>query len=439
MRAKNLVCSLLVSLCIMPAIALAGGTASAPPPGPTVVIPDGQGGGTIGGLDVLTMVPSAYDFVDATARDEYFDGDPGPATPVDGTRIHLQSTGYIQRYVTGTGWVNETALTKGPSGSSIPGVSSDGSNGINVTGGGTFGGGVSAPSVTIGGSKVVVQSNCSTITEGLCIDTDDMQIYRWDGDSVENVTGTGTDEIIYQADCSSINNGLCIDTDDGAFYYWDGDSVESVGGGTDDQTAAEVSVTDSGGLTDQANVEDYLAENRRAIDALEAVDNWTEAENAAAGYLSSIAIGDLPTTGGAWLASSINPTFGIITYDSLVTNVADGNHYISAINSVAITATATAGRQAYYNGVWYGADGTDWDLYFLHSESAASDFPILNQNTTGTSAGLSAQYIDWNATSGGDSIANKPTIMTTDTTRQFIVSDDCSLESLSTGDICAEY
>jgi hypothetical protein len=38
------------------------------------------------------------------------------------------------------------------------------------------------------------------------------------------------------------------------------------------------------------------------------------------------------------------------------------------------------------------------------------DIPTLNQNTTGTSGGLNTQYIDWNATSGGTSIKNKPTV-----------------------------
>ena len=49
----------------------------------------------------------------------------------------------------------------------------------------------------------------------------------------------------------------------------------------------------------------------------------------------------------------------------------------------------------------------------------AGDVPTLNQNTTGTAAGLTAQYIDWNASSGGNSIANKPTLVTTSTTDTF--------------------
>lgn len=41
-----------------------------------------------------------------------------------------------------------------------------------------------------------------------------------------------------------------------------------------------------------------------------------------------------------------------------------------------------------------------------------SNYPALNQNTTGTAAGLAAQYVDWNSGSGGASIANKPTLGT---------------------------
>jgi hypothetical protein len=43
---------------------------------------------------------------------------------------------------------------------------------------------------------------------------------------------------------------------------------------------------------------------------------------------------------------------------------------------------------------------------------AAGWFPVLNQNTSGTAAGLTATYIDWNAVSGGAAIMNKPTLGT---------------------------
>ena len=42
--------------------------------------------------------------------------------------------------------------------------------------------------------------------------------------------------------------------------------------------------------------------------------------------------------------------------------------------------------------------------------TATATWPTFNQNTTGTAAGLAAQYIDWTAASGGTSIANKPSI-----------------------------
>jgi hypothetical protein len=44
------------------------------------------------------------------------------------------------------------------------------------------------------------------------------------------------------------------------------------------------------------------------------------------------------------------------------------------------------------------------------SAALLTNFPTLNQNTTGTAGGLAAQYIDWNASSGGNSIANKPSL-----------------------------
>jgi hypothetical protein len=40
----------------------------------------------------------------------------------------------------------------------------------------------------------------------------------------------------------------------------------------------------------------------------------------------------------------------------------------------------------------------------------ASNYPTFNQSTTGTAAGLTAQYVDWSASSGGTSVKNRPTI-----------------------------
>ena len=44
--------------------------------------------------------------------------------------------------------------------------------------------------------------------------------------------------------------------------------------------------------------------------------------------------------------------------------------------------------------------------------SNLTNFPTLNQSTTGTAAGLTSQYVDWSAASGGASIANKPALGT---------------------------
>lgn len=51
------------------------------------------------------------------------------------------------------------------------------------------------------------------------------------------------------------------------------------------------------------------------------------------------------------------------------------------------------------NGNLMMGDGVNW---------GASAVPTWNQNTTGTAAGLTAAYINWNATSGGTMILNKP-------------------------------
>jgi len=56
------------------------------------------------------------------------------------------------------------------------------------------------------------------------------------------------------------------------------------------------------------------------------------------------------------------------------------------------------------------SDGTNWTRETAPTISAANltSFPTLNQNTTGTAAGLAAAYVDWTAGSGGASILNKP-------------------------------
>lgn len=66
--------------------------------------------------------------------------------------------------------------------------------------------------------------------------------------------------------------------------------------------------------------------------------------------------------------SNISPAFGTVTAVSFASSAADGAHYLEAINTVSISATATAGRVAYYNGFHYIADGTDWNDYLISKE-----------------------------------------------------------------------
>ncbi len=85
--------------------------------------------------------------------------------------------------------------------------------------------------------------------------------------------------------------------------------------------------------------------------------------------------------------------------------------------------TAIAGLTLVRGGLIYGsgvspaytmlAPGTTGQLFIMGAnEPAWTTTPTWNQNTTGTAAGLTAQYIDWAAGSGGASIANKPNVMT---------------------------
>jgi hypothetical protein len=67
------------------------------------------------------------------------------------------------------------------------------------------------------------------------------------------------------------------------------------------------------------------------------------------------------------------------------------------------------------------------------SAALLTNFPTLNQNTTGTAAGLAAQYIDWNSGSGGSSIANKPNVATAASGGSLTTSGAYSVTLTATG------
>ena len=64
---------------------------------------------------------------------------------------------------------------------------------------------------------------------------------------------------------------------------------------------------------------------------------------------------------------------------------------------------------------------------------AAGWIPVLNQNTTGTAAGLTVAYIDWAAASGGAMILNKPVVGDASTNTAASVDSEIALFSSTTG------
>jgi hypothetical protein len=124
--------------------------------------------------------------------------------------------------------------------------------------------------------------------------------------------------------------------------------------------------------------------------------------------------------------TSLNPTITTSSLTSLgtlssltVTNPIVGSVIGNANNVTGTVAIANGGtgatsQQSALNnlagiqtaGRYLRSDGTNTSL----SNIQVGDVPTLNQNTTGTAAGLTDAYIDWNATVGGKAILNKPTL-----------------------------
>lgn len=80
---------------------------------------------------------------------------------------------------------------------------------------------------------------------------------------------------------------------------------------------------------------------------------------------------------------------GTITADTYATSADDGDRYVAAPNSVAITATATAGNLAYTSDTlarWYLADGADWNDYLISKElvDTSAEIAGIVSDETGT-------------------------------------------------------
>lgn len=135
-------------------------------------------------------------------------------------------------------------------------------------------------------------------------------------------------------------------------------------------------------------------------------------------------------TSGTWSGSSIDVAHGGSgrnTGSTAYSLLATGTTATGAQQTLANGATTTilVGGGASALPVWTTATGSGAPVRATSptlvtpalgtpsgGNLANCTFPTLNQNTTGTAAGLTAQYINWGSASGGSSIANKPTLGT---------------------------
>jgi hypothetical protein len=97
----------------------------------------------------------------------------------------------------------------------------------------------------------------------------------------------GLDEVVYQSNCATITNGFCIDSDDGLAYYWDGDSVEQVGTGSTDDTIGWAYTPLSSAPSVPVVGKVYLADN----------DNWDPLS-----YVGATDYFVMRTAPGSWVA-----------------------------------------------------------------------------------------------------------------------------------------
>jgi hypothetical protein len=108
-------------------------------------------------------------------------------------------------------------------------------------------------------------------------------------------------------------------------------------------------------------------------------------------------------------------TLGNLTVTNPIVGSVTGNaSNVTGTVAIANGGTGATSQQAALNNL----AGIQFAGKFLRSDGAnttlsniqVGDIPTLNQNTTGTAAGLNDAYIDWNAISGGKAILNKPAL-----------------------------
>ena len=217
---STLIIIILMIMTIIPGFCLGSGGGFWPP-GPTTVLPNGSGGYKIGG------VPIAFGWAprhsDSTARDAYWDSSTTARTPVNDSSICI-TNGQLQGY-TGSAWVDASGWITGPQGDAgDPGTAgADGADGV-----------------------------------GTAWETD----HTYTADDIVANGGTWYSCTSGHASASATEPGTGVSWE----TVWE---LITGSGGTDDQTAAEVPITDAANIITATDTEGALGENRGAIDLLE--------------------------------------------------------------------------------------------------------------------------------------------------------------------------
>jgi len=189
-----------------------------------------------------------------------------------------------------------------------------------------------------------------------------------------------------QANCSTITAGLCLDTDNGYFYSWDGDSVELVGvlnyhpledqGLSTDDEPSFVSITTTAGATGNGG---FIVDGRPDTDATcQTVDSSTHTSGA-----NGIAFGDLVGLNSSGLYVKAYAEAGsVVEARGIACNAADDEDAIEVM------------RQGYIRlDSWeatFNLDGNMTDKLYL-SDSTAGQFALSTNQPNDT--GDVVQYI----------------------------------------------
>ncbi|BBO84465.1 hypothetical protein DSCO28_50310 [Desulfosarcina ovata subsp. sediminis] len=384
--------------------AFAGDEESPMPPGPTIVFPDGAGGGringplSIGGANALTWVPDDYDFDDDTARDAYFTSN--PTELVDGVKIHLKSTGFMQYYdLDTTSWITMTALTKGPTGP----AGEDGQDGQD----GIASAWVSDRYYTAYDSIVGHSGVLYTCTQGHLSSsaTEPGVGASWET-AWSLVTGSGTDpNAIHVATSGEISGitGKTTPVDNDSLLIEDSESsndkkaltlgnlwannfaakvssiISGLSLGTASQRAAEDAMTDGSNLPDGAAVIAYLVA-QGYLDS-DDIDSTVQAYSALLKILAD--------NSGSPDFSGVNPTFGDISGSS-VTIGSTNAKWSSGTGSPEGVVTGNPGDQysrtdggtgtSFYVKETGSSTNTGWVAYGSGGSGEATTYEIMDTN-----------------------------------------------------------